>query len=278
MGYNSIMTVIPDADLDKSALSAAIEISRQADAHLDVLAMGIDRTPTAHLYAGANALIQQDSRNDAVRSAATISEIINVRLQAEDIRWAADEGVVHLPLLNRYVAGRARFADLVIMPQPYGEGKGAEYEAICESALFDARAPLLVCPQKYEKIDARRIVIGWNESPEALSAIRAALPVLKAADLVSIAVIDPPAHSPDRSDPGGPLSKMLARHGVTAEISVLSKSMPRVSDVLMRHMSDINAGLMVMGAYGHSRFREAILGGATRDMLQNIEQPVLFAH
>jgi len=272
------MTVIPDADLDKSALSAAIEISRQADAHLDVLAMGIDRTPTAHLYAGANALIQQDSRNDAVRSAATISEIINVRLQAEDIRWAADEGVVHLPLLNRYVAGRARFADLVIMPQPYGEGKGAEYEAICESALFDARAPLLVCPQKYEKIDARRIVIGWNESPEALSAIRAALPVLKAADLVSIAVIDPPAHSPDRSDPGGPLSKMLARHGVTAEISVLSKSMPRVSDVLMRHMSDINAGLMVMGAYGHSRFREAILGGATRDMLQNIEQPVLFAH
>ncbi len=278
MGYNSIMTVIPDADLDKSALSAAIEISRQADAHLDVLAMGIDRTPTAHLYAGANALIQQDSRNDAVKSAVTISEIINVRLQAEDIRWAADEGVVHLPLLNRYVAGRARFADLVIMPQPYGDGKGAEYEAICESVLFDARAPLLVCPQKFENIDARRIVIGWNESPEALSAIRAALPVLKAADLVSIAVIDPPAHSPDRSDPGGPLSKMLARHGVTAEISVLSKSMPRVSDVLMRHMSDINAGLMVMGAYGHSRFREAILGGATRDMLQNIEQPVLFAH
>lgn len=278
MGYNSIMTVIPDADLESSALSAAIEISRQADAHLDVLAMGIDRTPTAHLYAGANALIQQDARNDAVAASADISGAAKTRLQAEDIRWAVDEGVVHLPLLNRYVSGRARFSDLVIMPQPYGHGKGAEYEAICESALFDARVPLLVCPQKFDRIDARRVVIGWNESPEALGAIRAALPVLKAADLVSIAVIDPPVHSPDRSDPGGLLSKMLARHGVTAEISVLSKSMPRVSDVLMRHMSDIDAGLMVMGAYGHSRFREAILGGATRDMLQNIERPVLFAH
>lgn len=278
MGYNSIMSVLPEADLDKSALSAAIEISRQADAHLDVLAMGLDRTPTAHLYAGANALIQQDARNDAVKSASDIAKASKERLRAEGIRWAVDEGVVHLPLLNRYVAGRARFADLVIMPQPYGAGKGAEYEAICESALFDARVPLLVCPQEFAKIDARRIVIGWNESPEALAAIRAALPVLKAAELVSIAVIDPPVHSADRSDPGGPLSKMLARHGVTTQISVLSKSMPRISDVLMRHMSDIDAGLMVMGAYGHSRFREAILGGATRDMLQNIEKPVLFSH
>ncbi|MGB0901562.1 universal stress protein [Halocynthiibacter sp.] len=278
MGYNSIMSVLPEADLDKSALSAAIEISRQADAHLDVLAMGLDRTPTAHLYAGANALIQQDARNDAVKSASDIAKASKERLRGEGTRWAVDEGVVHLPLLNRYVASRARFADLVIMPQPYGEGKGAEYEAICESALFDARVPLLVCPQKFAKIDARRIVIGWNESPEALAAIRAALPVLKAAELVSIAVIDPPVHSADRSDPGGPLSKMLARHGVTTQISVLSKSMPRISDVLMRHMSDIDAGLMVMGAYGHSRFREAILGGATRDMLQNIEKPVLFSH
>ncbi len=278
MGYNSVLSVLPDTDLGKSALSAAIEITRQADAHLDVLALGIDRTPTAHLYAGANALIQQDARNDAVHKAAEISDAAKARLQAEDIRWSVDDGVVHLPLLNRFVANRARFADLVVMPQPYGEGKGAEHEAICESALFDARVPLLVCPQEFEKIDARRIVIGWNESPEALAAIRAAIPVMQAADLVSIAVIDPPAHSPDRSDPGGPLSKMLARHGINAEISVLSKSMPRVSDVLMRHMSDIDAGLMVMGAYGHSRFREAILGGATRDMLQNIKQPVLFSH
>jgi len=54
--------------------------------------------------------------------------------------------------------------------------------------------------------------------------------------------------------------------------------MPRVSDVLMRHMKDINADLLVMGAYGHSRFREAILGGATRYMMEQAEFPVFMAH
>lgn len=278
MSYNSILSVVTDQEVGKSAVAAAIAFARTEDAHLDVLALGIDRTPTAHLYAGANALIQQDARLDAVDRAAELSHTLELQLRNEDIRWAVDDGVVHLPLLNRYVAARARFADLVIMPQPYGTGKGAEYEAICESSLFDAGVPLLVCPDACEEVKAKRIVIGWNESPEALTAIRAALPLLKQADVVSIAVIDPPTHSPDRSDPGGPLSKMLARHNVNAEIAVLSQSMPRVSDVLMRHMSDTNSELLVMGAYGHSRFRESILGGATRDMLQDLTHPVLFAH
>ena len=71
---------------------------------------------------------------------------------------------------------------------------------------------------------------------------------------------------------------MLVRHGVKAEITVLAKTMPRVSDVLLRHARDMNADMIVMGAYGHSRFREAILGGATRNMLENAKIPVLMAH
>jgi nucleotide-binding universal stress UspA family protein len=71
---------------------------------------------------------------------------------------------------------------------------------------------------------------------------------------------------------------MLVRHGVKAEVSVLAKTRPSVSDVLVRHLRDQNADLLVMGAYGHSRFREAILGGATRDMLEMAEGPVFLAH
>ena len=74
------------------------------------------------------------------------------------------------------------------------------------------------------------------------------------------------------------LCQMLVRHGVKAEVSVLARSLPRVSDVLARHVTDVDAGLMVMGAYGHSRFREAILGGATRNMLEKATVPVLMAH
>ncbi|WP_297341387.1 universal stress protein, partial [Pseudophaeobacter sp.] len=101
---------------------------------------------------------------------------------------------------------------------------------------------------------------------------------LTAADLVRIVVIDPPQHGPERSDPGGMLAQMLARQGVKCEIDVLSKTMPRVSDILIRHAADTDAGMIVMGAYGHSRFREAILGGATRNMLENATVPIFLAH
>ncbi len=108
--------------------------------------------------------------------------------------------------------------------------------------------------------------------------MRAALPLLKAADLVNIAIVDPSSHGPERSDPGGALSQLLSRHGVKTEVSVLAKTMPRVSDVLNRHVRDTDADMMVMGAYGHSRFREAILGGTTRNMLEQAEVPVFMAH
>jgi nucleotide-binding universal stress UspA family protein len=120
-------------------------------------------------------------------------------------------------------------------------------------------------------------VIAWNQSAEAMAAVRKALPILKQADLVSITVIDPPQTGVERSDPGGMLCQMLVRHGVKAEVTVLARTLPRVSDVLARHVRDSNADLLVMGAYGHSRFREAILGGATRNMLEQAEIPVLMA-
>ena len=77
---------------------------------------------------------------------------------------------------------------------------------------------------------------------------------------------------------GPAFAEMLARHGVRADISVLAKTMPRISDVLCRHVRDVGADVVVMGGYGHSRFREAILGGATRNMLEMAEVPVLMAH
>jgi nucleotide-binding universal stress UspA family protein len=122
------------------------------------------------------------------------------------------------------------------------------------------------------------VVIAWNRSNEAMAAIRAALPLLKAAETVSLAVIDPPSHGAERSDPGGMLCQMLARHGVHVDVAVLAKTMPRVTDVLNRHITDQAADLLVMGAYGHSRLREALFGGATREMLQLCPIPMLMAH
>lgn len=279
MAYKTIFTVLTDAALVATVLDQAVALAIEHDAHLDVLCLGVDRTQTGYYYAGANALILQETINRADTEAKTIERSVKDRLQREGVRFSTDTGVAQLADVTRHVAARARFADLVVLPKPYGEARGAELEPVIEAAMFDGLAPVMVVPGPGHVVTRpNRVIVGWNEGREALSAIRAALPLLIAAASVRVVVIDPPVHGANRSDPGGLLSQYLARHGITVEIDVLAKTLPRVSDVLLRHARDISADMVVMGAYGHSRFREAILGGATRNMLEQSEITVFMAH
>jgi nucleotide-binding universal stress UspA family protein len=279
MSYKSLLTVLTDPDVATAPLDHATALAAAQDGHLDVLCLGVDRTQTGYYYAGANAMILQETLTRAQDEAKAVRRFADDYLNRTEIRWGAETGVAQLADLGRHVAHHARFADMVILPQPYGEDRGAELEPLVEAVLFEGRAPVLVVPEKGEPVPKpRTIVVAWNESREALAAIRAALPMLRAADIVRVTVIGPPQHGPERSDPGGLLSQMLARHGVSCEIDVLGKSMTRVSDVLNRHAVDTAADMIVMGAYGHSRFREAILGGATRNMLEQAKVPILMAH
>ena len=279
MAYKILFSVITDTALAGPVLDQAIAMATAWDAHLDVLCMGLDRTQTGFYYAGANALILQETITRAQDEARAVEAHVRKILEASDVRWGLDSGVAQLADMGRHVAQRARFSDLVILPKPYGEKRGVELEPILESAMFDGAAPVLMVPEAGQIVTApQRILLAWNESDEALEAARTALPLLIQADSVRIVVIDPPVHSPTRSDPGGLLSQYLSRHGVNCEIDVLSKTLPRVSDVLMRHAADVEADMIVMGAYGHSRFREAILGGATRNMLEHAKIPVFLAH
>lgn len=279
MAYKSLLSVLTNVDLVENVLAHGIAIANRAEAHLDVLCLGVDRSQTGYYYAGANAMVLQETINRAQEEAEEIEEKAKSILTGSNIRWATDSGVAQLADIGRHVAAHARFSDLTIQPKPYGEGKGAELEPVVEAALFEGQTPVLVVPDKGDPVpQPKRVMIGWNESAEALNAVRAAMPVLKGADAVHVVVIDPPVHGPNRSDPGGLLSQYLSRHGVRPEIDVLAKTLPRVSDVLMRHADDISADLIVMGAYGHSRFREAILGGATRYMLEVSDLPIFMAH
>ncbi|GGE50220.1 universal stress protein [Actibacterium pelagium] len=276
MGFKSLLTIVNRVDLATSALDAAIQAAAKMDAHLDILAIGVDQTQMGYYYAGANAVVMQENLHRAQDEAMAIETAIKARMQGETIPWSSETIVAQLGGMGHIVSQRARFSDLVILPKPYGENCGPEDETIIEAAMFDGQAPVIVLPSNTNF--GKNVVVAWNQSNEAMTAIRAALPLLQAADMVNIAIIDPPPHGPERSDPGGALSQWLSRQGVHPEISVLAKTMPRVADVLARHATDICADLVVMGAYGHSRFREAILGGATRHTLEASEVPVFLAH
>lgn len=282
MAYKSILTILTTpADAMKS-ITAAARLADANDAHLDILALSVDRSQIGYSYIGTGAVLMQAAIERAEDDAKEIEKAARVAISAQfpDLRWSLETLVTQMGAMNEVVAARSRMADLVVLARPYGEGRGGDPEAALEAALFEGRAPVLVVPDvdSGAVIAPRRIVLAWDQSSEAMQAARLALPLLKAAAMVDITIIDPPSHGADRSDPGGLLAQYLVRQGVHTEITVLARSMPKVADILLQHMRDKGADMLVMGAYGHSRLREALLGGATRHMLEQMETPVLMAH
>jgi nucleotide-binding universal stress UspA family protein len=281
MAYKSLLTVATSPEGLLATVTAAAQIAQKMDAHLDGLALGVDRTQVGYSYVGSGAVVIAAAMDRAEAEAREAETALNAAIaaQAPTLRSSVESVVTQLGALTDVVATRARYSDLVVLPLPYGKSRGVQDEAVTEAALFEGMVPVLVVPPSGMKSsDPKRVIVAWNQSREALAAARRAMPFLRRAETVQIVVIDPSAHGPERSDPGGLLCQLLVRHGVKAEVSVLARTLPRVSEVLARHVRDFDAELLVMGAYGHSRFREAILGGATRDMLEGAEVPVFMAH
>lgn len=175
------------------------------------------------------------------------------------------------------MAGAARLAricDLFVCGRPYGEER--HWPEIVEAVLFEESAPVLVVPPDHVAgALPKTILVGWRDTGECAHAITAALPFLKAADTVHLACIAEGASEEERHrEPAADMAKHLARHGVNVEIRHLPH-WDRAGEGLINEAKLLGADLVVAGAYGHTRVREWILGGATRDLLTDSPVPVL---
>lgn len=186
----------------------------------------------------------------------------------------------------------ARYADLVVIGQyDPGQQPATVMSDFPAYVVMHSGRPVLIMPHSPSAAGVtpatpRSVVISWNGGKEASRAVTAALPLLKRAGKVLIAVFDPdPETLAAGEEPGVSLATYLARHGVKAAISVRHSerhgSFKRPGDIgeaLLALGAEHGADLLIMGAYGHSRFRETILGGVTRTVLQHMTIPVLMAH
>ncbi|MFN3277147.1 universal stress protein [Paracoccus hibiscisoli] len=278
MAYKTILTVLSDpAQLPQ--LDNAVALAAAQDAHLDILCLGIDHSQAGYFFPGGTAYGWQEAIDSALSDAEALDRRVTAHMAAcHDTRWSSEAVVSQSLGIAGLVGMRARFSDLAVLASPYAQGQPGDAELVTEAALFEGACPVLVLPTAQNPvIPPRRVLVAWNQSAEALAAIRRALPLLRAAQMVEITCIDPRQGGPERSDPGGALAQMLTRHGVRAQIAVLARTAPRISDEINRRAIEIGADLVVMGAYGHSRLRQAILGGATRNMLEQAKVPVFLA-
>ena len=177
----------------------------------------------------------------------------------------------------------SRYADLVVVSresQPVAvPGMPAQARALPEYiALHGARPILVVPPGWQEQRFPGTVVVGWDGSMQAIRAISAALPLLQQADVVKLTLVNPDAMADVHGEePGADMALHLARHGVKVEV-VLEQSRGATGDALMGVARRHGAGLLVAGAFGHSRYREFVLGGVTRSLLGASSTPLLLAH
>jgi nucleotide-binding universal stress UspA family protein len=162
--------------------------------------------------------------------------------------------------------GLARCSDLVVFPKA---GMSSPYLPPMDLA-HDAAAPVVLVPKSPRSTQpGRKVLVAWNGSREAASALRGAWPILEAADQVDVVMVEPPPEAEAFID------RRLARHGVKARFHVVRNPDAGAGEIIRDHAEDLGVDLVVMGLYGHSRLRELVLGGASRVMLGQETFPLL---
>ncbi|MFO0989284.1 MAG: universal stress protein [Alphaproteobacteria bacterium] len=180
------------------------------------------------------------------------------------------------PALDVMIA-RARFADLAVIGQPAPDESDAvaDYDLPAELVMELGR-PVLIVPNAGEFADAgRRVLVARAGTRESRRAASDALALLDAGSKLTVLMVNPKA---DNAANQADMKAWYARHGHDVEIRVVRTSEKEVGDVLRATAAEIGADLIVMGAYGRSRLRELILGGATHSILKHTAVPVLMSH
>jgi nucleotide-binding universal stress UspA family protein len=181
-------------------------------------------------------------------------------------------------LTEPFVTRWAHCADLVILGQRIPDHDTGLYRP--EDVILSCSRPVLVVPYAGRRPDrlGENVLVAWNGSREAGRAVQEAIPLMSASSAVTVLLVDPEEDAD--IDLAEHLVTHLGRHGLHSRTQIIRHDLATMaaSDTILTQVAELDADLLVMGAYSHSRFREIILGGVTRDILRDMNLPVLMAH
>ena len=210
---------------------------------------------------------------DVRARAAVFATQMSERLEKEDVPFDVQESEAE-PVDGLLMA--ARYADLVIVgldsPGPHNDSRNA---AMIGALAVAGASPVLALPETASiRLDVP-VLIAWKDSAEAANAVRAAVPLLKQASAVQVLTVSEHDGQPMNADP---VLRYLSRHDVHARQVDLPKGYQTVEETIEAAAGTHNAGLIVMGAYGHSRMRELLFGGVTRYLIDCGKFPLFMTH
>jgi nucleotide-binding universal stress UspA family protein len=271
-GIKSILFDVYDDDGVLDRLQTALSIARAFGAHVHCFHV----TPIqAYIVPDGLSATFENSEMVGVleKEAAKTRSRIEAQLSCEDVTWDYEE-ITGEPMAH--LIQSASLADLVVTGrQPSRRGFEGSATSLIGDLVEGIRSPLLVTGSQPKAFDPfGPALIAWNGSYEAANAVRAALPLLKTASRVSVVQFSEDAGA---RFPSTTLLEYLSRHGVSAKLEERSRG-GEIADSLVGYAERHGAGLIVMGAYSHSRAGEFLFGGVTRRLLKSCPLPLLLAH
>lgn len=275
MSFRTILA-FTGADQTDADIRQAVDLCRDLEAHLEVVVFAVAVPPPVGQYAAliSEPWLQEREQQDK-DMAARVTQLAET-LRKTDVPFNITGEVAERAFLVHSAGRHARFCDLALV----GPDLAASVDLkgpVLNGVLFEAERPVLLVPDHARvSLKPETVLVAWNSSPEALRAIRESLSLLTAADSVHVAMVDPEASEND-PEPGADVAAWLVRHGVRVTVDRLPGMGKETDEILRQHAIDIDAELLVMGAYGHSRLRERIFGGVTRSMIDHASLPVLMA-
>ncbi len=278
MSYKTILVHLNDKRRVKAVLGPAIELARRAEAHLIGLHVyaAVPAAPVTVPY-GARVLgsLVAAERQETEAIAAAFAEA--TRNQPFVAEWRAVK-VPHVDLAA-VVMDHGRAADLIVAGQTDPDWDLSPLMDFPERLALESGRPVLVVPYVGTYPDVgRNVVVAWKPGREAARAVFDALPILQAAQTVTILEIKHKGEATDALAPDTTIAAALGRHGIKPVVRSSVAVDISVGDEILSRLADLGADLLVMGAYGHSRMRELVFGGATRHIARHMTVPTLFSH
>lgn len=282
MTYKTIVVQLDDKKESVSRIRLALELAQACRARL----IGLAVMPRVRLPAGVdgmalgNAVLARQAEANRERLA------VARQLFEDTTKGSAVEVEFHGAVADATGAmnEELRYADIGVVGQRDPDKSiGDMYTNLPEAVAMESHRPVVVVPHiGYSKPVGRKVLLAWNDSPEAMRAATDAMPLLQAAEKVTLLVVD--GHKREANEnghddpPGSKAAGWLARHGVNVELINDVSDGTDVGSIILSRVSDLDIDLVVMGIYGHSKLRETLFGGASRTMLGHMTVPTLIAH
>ncbi len=270
----SILLHIDGDSCMEARLQAAMDIARAHDGHITCLqAVTYEVFAPGDFYGSAMAAAMPRIKE----AAESLRSKIEADLRNEDVSWEW-----------RFISGRAEHRlleqsalhDVIIVgPNDIGEDGARGPSTMAGELAMRAAVPVLVIPGDTQRFDPTApVLIAWNGSSEASVALRSAVPLLTHASAVHIACVTEKRRKQRVDFSAREAAAYLNRYGISVEVSEIERGDAKVSDTLFAEAQRLGCSMVVMGAYGHSRLAEMLLGGVTRRSLSDPKLPVLLAH